>query len=176
MKCQECQRLILIQDLLEAGDRVLMNQHITTCAACQKFQAESIRVNQLIEQASAKAPQPAKAPGLTDKIMTAVMTPAPRKISQQESWMFNPFTRLALSGLSLCLVIFFLIEWQSPANTELPKGPVAGLQQVILNSQSFRKELSSREKRKSLLSSCISPDKKQADIACLKEKMKSIQF
>ena len=176
MKCQECQRLILIQDLLEAGELQSMNQHVVTCAACQKFQDEAKKLNQLIGQASAIGNQPIKAAALTDKIMTRVMTPAPKKVSPKENWMFNPFARFALSGISICLVVFFMIEWQSPENVELPKGPVAGLQQVILNSQSFRKEFSSKEKRKSLLSSCISPDKKQADFACLKEKMKSIQF
>jgi hypothetical protein len=176
MKCEECQRLILIQDLLEAGELESMNQHRITCSACQKFQVETTKVIQLIGQASTMANQPLKASALTDKIMTRVMTPAPKKIASQETWVFNPFIRFALSGISVCLIVFFMIEWQSPANVELPKGPVAGLQQVILNSQSFRKELSAKEKRKSLLSSCISPDKKQADLTCLKEKMKSIQF
>ena len=176
MKCEECQRLILIQDLLEAGERESMNQHLVSCSACQKFQIEAANVNQLIGQASAMAKQPIKTSALTDKIMTRVMTPAPKKVSSQENWVFNPFTRFALSGISVCLIVFFMIEWQSPESVELPKGPVAGLRQVILNSQSLRKEFSSKDKRKSLLSSCISPDKKQADIVCLKEKMKSIQF
>lgn len=176
MKCEECQRFILIQDLLETGEREPMNQHLATCAVCQKFQVEVTKMSQLIGQALTLTNQPTKATALTDKIMTRVMTPVPKKVSPQESWVFNPFTRFALSGISICLVVFFMIEWQSPADAKIPKGPVAGLQQVILDSQSFRKELSSKEKRKSLLSSCISPDKKQADIACLKEKMKSIQF
>jgi hypothetical protein len=175
MNCQECQRLMLIQDLLKAGERESMNQHLASCPACQKFQIEATRMSQLIGQASAMANQPIKATALTDKIMTRVMTPAPKKVLSQENWVFNPFTRFALSGISVCLVVFFMIEWQSPSNAAIPKGPVAGLQ-VILNSQSLRKEFSSKEKRKSLLSSCISSDKKQADIACLKEKMKSIQF
>jgi hypothetical protein len=174
MKCEECQRLILIQDLLDTTERKAMNQHVATCADCQKFQVEATKVNQLIGQASGVVNQPIKATALTNKIMTHVMRPTPKKVST--SWIFNPFTRFALSGISVCLIVFFMIEWQSPANAEIPKGPVAGLQQVILNSQSFRKELNSKEKRKSLLGSCISPDKKQADIACLKEKMKSFQF
>jgi hypothetical protein len=176
MKCEQCQRLILIQDLLEIDERESMNQHLVSCSACQKFQIEAAKINQIIGQASAFGNQPIKASTLTDKIMTRVMTPAPKKVSSQETWIFNPFTRFAFSGISVCLIVLFIIEWQSPVNAEIPKGPVAGLQQVILNSQSLRKEFSSKEKRKSLLSNCISPDKKQADIACLKEKMKSIQF
>lgn len=176
MKCHECQRLILIQDLLEIGEREAMNQHLATCATCQKFQVETTKMSQLIVQVSTTANQPRKAVTLSDKILTQVITPTSQKISTREGWLFNPFARFALSGISICLVVFFLVEWQSPDNAKLPKGPVAGLQQVILNSQSFRKELTSKEKRKSLLSSCVSTDKKQADIACLKEKMKSIQF
>jgi hypothetical protein len=176
MKCEECQRLILIQDLLDATESKTMNQHVATCTACQKIKVEATKMSQLIGQASGVANQPIKATALTDKIMTRVMTPTPKKVPREARWVFNPFTRFALSGISACLVVFFMIEWQSPAHVEMPKGPVAGLQQVILNSQSFRKEFNSREKRKSLLSSCISSDKKQADVACLKEKMKSIQF
>lgn len=176
MKCEDCQRLILIQDLLDARERESINQHLVNCSACQKFQVEVTKINQLIGQASAKANQPVKATALTDKIMTRVMTPAPKKNHTLENWAFNPFTRFALTGISICLIVFFMIEWQSPASANLAKGPVAGLQQVILNSQSIRKEFSLKEKRKSLLSSCIGSDKKQANIACLKEIKKSIQF
>jgi hypothetical protein len=176
MDCEDCQRLILIQDLLEPGEREAMTQHLDTCAACQKFQVEATKINQLIGQTSAKTNQPIKPAALTDKIMTRVMIPTSKKVSTHGSWVFNPFTRFALSGISVCLILFFIMEWRSAATVEMPKGPVAGLQQVILDSKSFRKELNSREKRKSLLSSCISPDKKQADLTCLKEKMKSIQF
>lgn len=176
MKCEDCQRLLLTEDLLEPHEREHMHKHLENCAGCSKFQAEARKFNDLVMLASSAVNQPENASALTDRIMTQVMRPAPQKISASPGWIFNPFTRYALSGASICLIVFFAIEWQSPANATLPKGPVAGLQQVILNSQSFRKELNSKEKRKSLLSSCISPDKKQTDIACLKEKMKSIQF
>ncbi len=98
-----------------------------------------------------------------------------QKAKKTENWIeklgFGSFTRFALSGVSVCLVIFFAAEYGTEYGTEKPKGPVAGLR-VILNSQSLRKNLSEPQpEKKSLLSQCTNRDN-TVDLTCLKTKLK----
>jgi hypothetical protein len=99
-----------------------------------------------------------------------------KSTGRQLDWIMNPLMRFTLSGLSICLLVFFLVEWQYPQTTKLPNGPVAGLQQVILDSRAFRKNMTQVKSTRKLIPECLKMGKQQADLACLKERFKSIQF
>jgi hypothetical protein len=172
MTCKECQQAMLLHDLLEANEREQMEHHKSQCVTCEKFWKETVQMNVALEKVAGQKTQATNPEALTDRIMTSVIRQ--RKPENVETWfdklVFGSFTRLALSGISMVLVIFFITEFNTSLS-EKPRGPVAGLQ-VILNSQDFRKNFTAPEtEKRSLLSRCAISGNK-VDLACLKSKMK----
>ena len=172
MKCKECEQAMLTHELLNEQERQQIEQHRSQCTACEKFWQETVQMNILMTKAA--QPIQAKNPSaLTDRIMTAVIRE--QKSKNTENWLekavFGTFTRFALSGVSICLVILFAVEFNATSAADKPKGPVAGLQ-VILSSQSFRKNFSeARQEKKSLISECTNNDH-TLDLSCLKTRLK----
>lgn len=172
MTCKESQQAMLLHDLLDSHEHKQMDQHRKQCTVCEKSWQEIVQMNAVVEKARQKN-QPANPEALTNRIMTTVIRQPDSLKSQNwiEKLAFGVFTRFALSGVSVCLVILFLAESGNRSLMEKPQGPVAGLP-VILSSQDFRKSFtSSKTEKKSLLTRCLNGNNKM-DFACLKSKMK----
>ena len=173
MTCPECQQAITTYDLLDVSKHQQMEQHKMQCTACTQFWQEMVSLNEVLKKVAPQKIQEKDPAALTNRIMTSVLYQRkPEKISTWlETLMQSNFTRLSLSGVSICLVILLLVEIGNTPISETPKRPVAGLP-VILNSQDFRKAFNTgKREKKSLLRDCLN-SKNKVDINCLKSKVK----
>lgn len=173
MTCKECEQSMIIYDLLDDAESKQMEQHKNQCASCEKFWAETVQIKTVVRKIGKQIVDPVNPEALTDRIMTSVIRQ--RKPEKVESWFdrlaLGGFARLALSGISICLAILFVVEIGQTTFVEKPKGPVAGLQ-VILSSQDFKKSFTlAKSEKRSFLNRCKGSDNK-IDFACLKSKMK----
>lgn len=176
MNCQTCQEKILLCDVISAQEEHAMQQHIRSCPTCQQAWADMITYKSQLAEVRKHTPQ---APdNLTDRIMTAVIRHQAKQNQshQTSSWLIQPKFRLAFAGLSVCLTVFFLSEWLIPTSTLIKLNPTTEVQNVILEGQAFFKNRQKKEKRRSVFSDCLTTKEKQAAAACLKEKIKAIQF
>jgi anti-sigma factor RsiW len=176
MNCQACQEKILLFDVISAQEEHAMQQHMGTCASCQQAWADMMTYKSKL--AEARKHTPPAPDNLTDRIMTAVIRHQAKQnhSDQMSSWFTQPKFRFAFAGLSVCLTVFFLSEWLMPTSTLIQLNPTTEVQNVLLEGQAFFKKNQKKEKRRSVFSPCLTAKEKQAAAACLKEKIKAIQF
>ncbi len=188
MKCKECEEAIYTYRELSDSEKQRMEVHLQSCSACRKLFEEVMRVNSLVLKASRVAQAHSNPEWLTNKIMSGVISkpqPAKRGFSFLPGFFDVAATRYALAGVSICLLLLFFIETGNPLNEPNPvKSPIAnlpagkaGLQGVIVRSQDLQKNLNARKERKrSVLADCTSRLKRKIDLACLREKVKNLNF
>jgi hypothetical protein len=180
MKCRECENAIYSARELSNGEKQKMEAHLQTCIPCQQLWTDTQLASRLVRkatQASSEHPNPV---WLTNKIMLRVAKE--HKKSQPKlyvpAFLNIPFIRYAMAVTSFCLFAFLLAELGNESGEpNILRGPIANLQGVILQSQDLKKDFTIRkEKRRARLVGCTSPLKTNVDVACLKEKIKNLNF
>lgn len=180
MNCPECEGAIFIYRELSDSEKQEINEHMATCASCRKLFNEVESINQLVAKVSQTGKQSGHSVSLTDKIMAEISKKEKtgKVVSLQHGSTGFSVTRYSLAAVSAAMLIMFFIEvFASVSEPPTIQGPIYRLQSAVLNSDELRKKFSTRKERKrSLLAECVNPLSKQTDQACLKEKLKKLNF
>jgi hypothetical protein len=182
MKCQECETAIYGYRELSDPEKQSVFAHIQTCASCKKIFSCMQQVNDLIWKIAPLVPEPASPISLTDKIMREIKSNEAKttrnSVYEWLAFFDSTFARYSLAAVSACLVLFFFFEINSQVNDQSRvRGPLVSLQGAIINSQSLKKEFADRRERKrSIVGDCKNPASNNLDVACLKGKIKKLNF
>ena len=182
MTCHEYETAIYGYRELSDTEKQNIQAHIQMCEACKKLFSHVQQVHNLILKVAPLVPQPSSPISLTDKIMREIKSNGAKTkrsfVYESLAFFDFPFARYTLAGVSTCLLLFFFFEINSSTNDESRvRGPLVSLQGAIINSQSLKKEFADRRERKRVkLSDCKNPTSNNLDVACLKGKIKKLNF
>jgi hypothetical protein len=177
MKCRDCEKMIYGYRELSDAEKQNTLSHIETCAACKKLFGEMQHVHHILQKSEARHSNPQR---LTSRVMGSIPTSNNSwgPVTSLLAWLDTSVIRYSMVGTSLCLLILFFAEVSnSPDSSRKVRGPVANLQGVFINSQELRKDFTARrEKKRAVLSDCARPFTQEIDLACLKGKIKKLNF
>lgn len=171
MNCRECEEKMLLRDVLTPTEANTLKAHLAQCVKCQETWQQVIALERKLS--TARTWRPTASSALTDRIMTAIILQeqAPKPQNWLKMTLFQPFTKVALTGVSVALMLFFFVEWSAPISVRKMQSPIKGMQ-VMLNSTAMRSGFLAPKPHR--LAACKTQNSWNVD--CLKEKWKGLKF
>ena len=156
MNCDDLKRNIYLYDELSDAEQKLVDNHVAQCSSCAYLFREIQQQQAIVKKAATWIEFPEDSSKLTQKIMSSVESSTPKTAISlnRVSRLFNIISiRIALSSLSLCLIILFVSEYNAYWQHGLPpetkyNGPVKG-EVVVLNSGSLVKSIKQKKNQSS---------------------------
>jgi len=181
MKCRESKEAILLMRELTATERERLDSHLQSCQECKKFYEETQQFLFLVKKAATASPVMANPVTSTDSIMDRILQE--KRSASNGHWSLSSFLsalwpRYSLAGISVCLIVFFLMEVNQPTIESAKSGNMASVKlPVIIESKSLRVSFTKSDKEKPLFMAQCEPSKTgRIDINCMKQKMRSSNF
>jgi anti-sigma factor RsiW len=172
MDCKDFEQSIYLYDELSASERRSVDAHLQTCASCAAVFEEVKGARLLINQMADAEIVPRNAAQLTSGIMSKIAA----ERSDRNSTFFAPFffrARIALTVLSVVLLISFGVEFLRESTQLRSLQNFAASNSAVLNSKIFRDNFSQGKVKRSLFADCGSPLKmEQHFFDCVKSKLK----
>ena len=149
MNCKDAKRNIYLYDELSPAERTAVDKHIAECDECSILFGQVQQQLAIVERAATWVESPDDSSRLTHKIMSSVKTGVPRRRISFQRLNLTP-ARLALTSLSLFLIVLFISEyregWNYSQRQKAKYQASTSGEGVILNSGSFVQ--GSRSKKK----------------------------
>lgn len=178
MKCKECKEAILLIRELEETERERLNKHIQTCLECKQLYEETKQFSLIIERAASAKPIVVNEVASADTIMDRILQE--KRSSSRARWSLSSFfyplwPRYSLAGISICLIVFFVMEVNRPTvGRSKEANATSAKASFILQSKSLRINFSRSDDTKFLvMAHCLPSQFGKIDINCIKQKMRS---
>lgn len=181
MKCRESKEAILLLSELTAVERERLDSHIQSCDDCKQFYQEAQHFSLLVKKAASAQPMVANAVASTDTIMDRILREkrsASKEHGSLSSFLSALWPRYSLAGISVCLIVFFLMEVNQPAiGSSTSENVTSARRPVILESKSLRANFSRNDHERPLvIAQCVPSQAGMIDINCIKQKLRSSNF
>lgn len=180
MNCAEIEKLIYTFHEAEVTLQQEVRKHLDTCENCRTLFNEMESVYGLMKKVNTAQLGLTHPTRLTDKVMREIagLTKSEEKQKGKKFHLFDlSFNRLALAAVSCGILVLFFIEVLVPDfKSGKIRGPMTNIQGAIIKSEDFRKAFTRPKEKKSLFADCKNVLSKQVDPACVKEKIKNLNF
>lgn len=172
MSCKDFEQSIYVYSELSTDEKKMIDAHLQTCSSCTSMFEELKQSQLLIEGLINENIVPKNAARLTSSIMSKISTDKVDRSSIFTGLLLG-HVRIALSGLSIVLLLSFAVEFlQGPEQLNAAQSLVVD-NSVVLNSKIFRENFSQGKVKHSLFADCGSPLKMgQSYLDCLRSKLK----
>lgn len=167
MSCSDCQKEMLVFDLLDNSEQVKLKAHLSTCSGCEAEWIKIEKLNSSLAQAHHYSAQPAHPIQLTNRILTGVIESerSKNRFKSSKTRDLADFLRFGFAGISMCLIIFFVIEFTAPV-INVPQTPSVGIKKITLRGDWLKTKLPQRT-QSNFIEPCIAKNA-IIDLACLK--------
>ena len=148
MKCEEAEKQIYLYRELSQHEQREVDQHVSTCKACQKVMQNTQYAEVFFRKAAHVIPQPRNHAQLTQRILTSIKKKEQHSfISTLFDYLNGYFTRYAFAALSVFMVVVFVSEY-SKEEVILPKSITVNTGGPILSTSALRENFRQRKQRK----------------------------
>lgn len=147
MSCAHYLEDIYLYDELSPEERLKVDQHVLTCAACRTALDEVQQQSALVRRAAATRPEPVHPQRLTDAILARIEQPARRAtvVTRLLAPLDSLFVRYSLAAVSVGLLVLFVSEqYSGPVAVKRMPGPAAS---ATLNTGVFLKQYAEEKKQ-----------------------------